>query len=894
MSRERYGDWATSAGDADLASALAAAGVAASGGELTPMAFLRQALAPGRDHYIWTDPVDIGDGETAATPTVAEWAAAWRRVPFEERPALALQLDPSDPATLWTVETLTRCADPYLPFESIRVAEPWRVPIRIGVLDDEDGRRLLGDLLRSFEGHPWRSELIEPVVVGRERIACDILALPGSVASTQATIDRTREVRAGALLVSGADGPWATLARQVGAWSIGVLPAPPTAAGIVEICRELSHDKPFDGAVRAASPAPAMIIADARSIGSGTIARRARDTAAILRGIAADGDRLAGGACSAISGFNDGPEELAAHFEFAADWGLFESEGGEATDLLDLERRAAPLIRDSVGRRRLHARITDQDGTAMPLRRFRPATRHRIDVFIGSGRQDWLGARAAFPDEPGTGGRRPLLIVLTENDLLAVPQVQQVELPPTGDSDAVTFELTTLPDTTSVDARLIVLSGNRVLQAARLPTEVGPAETSFESPVRPEATVSPTTAELHERRSFDAALMAGHGPEGETTLTAVADGNAATIRFTGDAVDTASSRIRGRLAEVIMSDQQVGSLADPAAVELLIFLAYHGFLLRQAIERDAANLNASLRGSTYLQIVSAEAEAFLPLELAYDFAMPDVNARLCPHAVEALGVDDPASGCPGPHHADVVCPFGFWGITKVIERQAFRPGVPAADQFQLRGSPARDRNRIPLGPILFAASDRVDGFAGGSVDLLAATLRRLSPTVWQVATWEDWPPAVARHHPAVLMVLPHTVYSDRYDGYGLEIGANARLWKITSDLLPDRRPAIVALLGCETACAGRISYENFPSLLRGAGAEVVIATLTEVLGRYAAPVAASLVEEIYQACRRKPHGLGEVMLALRRRLLAEGNLTVLALAAFGDADWLITTDGTPC
>ena len=69
---------------------------------------------------------------------------------------------------------------------------------------------------------------------------------------------------------------------------------------------------------------------------------------------------------------------------------------------------------------------------------------------------------------------------------------------------------------------------------------------------------------------------------------------------------------------------------------------------------------------------------------------------------------------------------------------------------------------------------------------------------------------------------------------------------------------------------------------------MVIATLTEVLGRHAAPVAARLVEELYRYCAQEPHGFGEVMVRLRRRLLAEGLIMVLALAAFGDADWLIT------
>jgi hypothetical protein len=137
-------------------------------------------------------------------------------------------------------------------------------------------------------------------------------------------------------------------------------------------------------------------------------------------------------------------------------------------------------------------------------------------------------------------------------------------------------------------------------------------------------------------------------------------------------------------------------------------------------------------------------------------------------------------------------------------------------------------------------------------------------------------------------MLPHTVHSDDFDTYGLEIGVADRRWaaQIDDRMIPDR-PVIVALLGGETAVAGALSYERFPGLLRRAGAEIVIATLTEVLGRQAAPLAERLVTLLYERCANQPGRFGEVMLQLRRQLLAEGLPMVLALAVFGDADWVV-------
>jgi hypothetical protein len=94
------------------------------------------------------------------------------------------------------------------------------------------------------------------------------------------------------------------------------------------------------------------------------------------------------------------------------------------------------------------------------------------------------------------------------------------------------------------------------------------------------------------------------------------------------------------------------------------------------------------------------------------------------------------------------------------------------------------------------------------------------------------------------------------------------------------------LLGCETAVAGAVSYERFPGNLRTAGAEIIVTTLTEVLGRQAAPLAERMVTLMLEGTNQ-PARFGETMVRLRRQLLAEGLPMVLAIAVYGDADWLV-------
>jgi hypothetical protein len=59
-----------------------------------------------------------------------------------------------------------------------------------------------------------------------------------------------------------------------------------------------------------------------------------------------------------------------------------------------------------------------------------------------------------------------------------------------------------------------------------------------------------------------------------------------------------------------------------------------------------------------------------------------------------------------------------------------------------------------------------------------------------------------------------------------------------------------------------------------------------VLGERAAPVARTIAAELAAASKRKkPVAAGDLILSLRRKLLAKGELTALCLTAFGDAGW---------
>jgi hypothetical protein len=108
---------------------------------------------------------------------------------------------------------------------------------------------------------------------------------------------------------------------------------------------------------------------------------------------------------------------------------------------------------------------------------------------------------------------------------------------------------------------------------------------------------------------------------------------------------------------------------------------------------------------------------------------------------------------------------------------------------------------------------------------------------------------------------------------------------------PEDTP-VLFLLGCDTAIADR-ALSSFVAGFRDAGAAVVVGTITPVHGELAAAVVGRLVQALVAAAKQKTAAVrfGELMRNGRRQLLAEGQLTALCAASFGDADWLVGGKG---
>jgi hypothetical protein len=317
--------------------------------------------------------------------------------------------------------------------------------------------------------------------------------------------------------------------------------------------------------------------------------------------------------------------------------------------------------------------------------------------------------------------------------------------------------------------------------------------------------------------------------------------------------------------------------------ELLRGLARHGNTLYQHLQPILGDV-AITRS---IQVTSGEGE-MLPIEFAYDFGFPSQTARLCAHWKQALERGSCPTCKPRAGSVHIVCPMGFWGIRLIVERQLATAGGDTAPA----GQPAPGRDTLPdISRVLFAASAKVDGVNRGERKRTEELLHEhLGDRGQTVQTWRSWRDAVRTHGPGLLLALPHQDAAD--DGLPiLEIGKHSQqeVGAMTSDYVLSAGShvgPVVMLLGCDTAQA-EISWQSAASTFRRLGAAVVIGTLVQTLGRQTAPMARLVGETLWGAEPIADETMGEVVRAVRRRLVLQGYTLGMSLVAFGDIDWLV-------
>jgi hypothetical protein len=326
--------------------------------------------------------------------------------------------------------------------------------------------------------------------------------------------------------------------------------------------------------------------------------------------------------------------------------------------------------------------------------------------------------------------------------------------------------------------------------------------------------------------------------------------------------------------------------------ELLRYLARKGSAMFAEFHRYSPNPER-LKNASFVQIVSREDGARLPIEFFYDRKAPKPGAKLCKGARQALEDRKCPKDCADD--GESVCPLGFWCFSKIIEWHKFRDDAKSDTDgraYALRDVRPEERpESLPdFESVLLAASAKVDKVVKDSVETVRQELRkRFGSHMAEATTWKEWTEKVEELSPSVLLLLPHTE-EDEDQVPSMEIN-NDFLSSINIEdahvIGPRGKPnPIVLLLGCNTDNAG-LAFERFVPFFTDKQAAVVVTSISKVLGRHAAPLAQRFIESLAMVPRRGQSSFGEVMMEVRRQAVLDGLIVAIVLKAYGDADWRI-------
>lgn len=357
---------------------------------------------------------------------------------------------------------------------------------------------------------------------------------------------------------------------------------------------------------------------------------------------------------------------------------------------------------------------------------------------------------------------------------------------------------------------------------------------------------------------------------------------------------TEKSLVRRRAAQGADDTRPMLDANDPEVLCLLRDMARHGTALYNELRAQGFE-----DPGTRIQLLNREPGAYVPLEFIYDRGYPADDAKLCDGWEAALLSDD--DSCPvcsaSPltreqrRWVPTICPLGFWSLQKIIERLDPDPGAHIA-------APSRERRALPvITQTLFASSHKVP-LEGRESVWQALTESLDEPN--RAEDWEQWIKAL-RKHPQLLLVLPHHGVEAALDY--LEIGDEQlppQMRRLSRGQLTelyvnpdgvDPGP-IVLLLGCQTGATTEVGYAGLAQRFQQLRTSIVVGTLAQILGRYAAPVAREVVSQLL-AVDDPEADFGTIMRRVRRRMLANGYLMSLCLVALGDAEWRLTPRPKP-
>lgn len=826
----------------------------------------------------------------------------------------------------------------------------WNWPLRIGFLPNNDSRWLFEELktyVRDIK--EWVGSLVDLVQLDSETDNCDLLLIPTSIQEASELVsDLGIRISTDCVVAIGPTNsyPWELSSTlevfrdKLSTAGVGIAPVDPSLRKewLTTLIRELSHNEPIDVALFSAcsysgSPPP-FLAASRKLIEFSKLAESIKSIGEELLKAPPDAPPVTIEDTDAeVFGIAPGdyrPTEIGAIFRDNTDKFMFDQERRSGIRSASVSRSAKRSMQESekpeeaVEPRRIQAEVYDLSSDEKLKNALRAGSLHKTVIRIGTSEDGWLQNREEFdPPELSEKKTYKLTVIFMEPQLFEEPRVSSIKLPPEGNSTECEFTFQVPEDVEKIEARISIIYKNRVLQTALLKAHVvaDSTDTNGEHKIElvPEAIVRADLSGLKDRRNFDGAFILNHDTTNAPGITAIKD-KYVSFASLGE-LDTFVKQVDEFMTRVAdYPADYAGKLHTPATVTLLCDLAKHGQILYEALaEFPRGNMQEVFSELSptvpkipqRIQIISAKSETRLPMEFLYDRTAPeDSNGKLCPKAVEALEHDGCFTDCAGMQEPEKhVCPMGFWGLSKIIERHTYTTDYTETTvdgNFRFQSEPVEGRKRLDIfRGVLFGASKKADKIEvrsadGNTVSVEAGGLKKVLSTLdtitnskyQHVASWKDWKDKInSTPSPTALLLLTHTEKKGSIPALEIEQGVLVEMQSIKKEYVYSRKepyPPVVFLIGCETGAAD-IEFMNFVAKFRRGGAAIIVSTGAPIRGRHAVPVTVELLDQLKKYSDQPAISFGQVMRIVKQKMVADGFPMVLTLMTYGDADWQIGT-----
>jgi hypothetical protein len=530
---------------------------------------------------------------------------------------------------------------------------------------------------------------------------------------------------------------------------------------------------------------------------------------------------------------------------------------------------------------------------------FKRNAEHELEAWVGPEVPGTLVDKQGEPvDELLEGSARELTLYVQLSDSEPRP-AGTFDLPAEGPSRSVTFQFH-VGDSRTFELKLFLYQQGRLLQQTVIKGKAlaDPARAKTAAfTVGAIRLAAPGTKEQAGAERH-VGIVSDRGTDGRPTLAAFRHGKCAW--FDDDTLSNITSGITTVLEQLTRDSATAGlPLDDPRIVTAFRALACLGAELRRMIDGSLGCVFGD-HPLERVQLAMARENDFVPLDFVYDFPAPATNATMCPHWV-GTGAAHACTGADHPAPADacglspVVCPHGFWGVSKIIERQVLQLDPSASTSPRDFVLALEDRSKRPalrpLSSALLASSSKV------KQKDVSEVLRSLTLVTGgncdQATDWVTWAERFRDKHPALLVLLSHTDELLSMDSLeiGDEVNNTGQLGQMLSGAPPDYHP-VVLLLGCKTNVPVK-SARSIVTTFYGNNASLVVGTLTPVLAAHAPRVAGRLLDTLAAADGQvhEDATIGDLLLDVRRRLLVAGEPIALTLTTLGDLDWRVAPRG---